>query len=695
MSGRKEGDNSMEIVTIGIDLGTTNTLACYMKKGKPTLFRFSGKSMLDSMLYVNEDGTHLLGNEARVRGEMDPDHLIRSSKTYMGDPAQKWELRGDTLTPTDVAAEILARVKETVLKKLKKDAADATVQAVITVPAYFSGKQKTETKRAGERAGLTVLRIISEPMAAAVAAGRSKELNGKILVVDIGGGTFDLSILAADPQAEDYKAIATDGDHHLGGDDFDRLLYAYFLERLGENTGIDFSSCASSGLEASAYASLRGRLLSEVEKTKEALSESTEAEVSIANLFPYKGGLYTFDIIIDRDQFDEICAKVYEKITGRLKNFLERQSFRVDEIENVVLAGGSCYIPHIRTAVEHIVKQQADTELDLEKLVVIGACIVADHEAGGLTAKGGFQDIISHSMGVGVINPDGKYVLSKILMQGVSYPCEHTRTYTTSFDNQTVIDINIYEAGSDAEEIEDVERHELYGGMILDGIRPAPKGKTSIDVTFSYDKNQTLKVTAQEQGTNVRKQILIRENEKVAVKPRQMPVDFILLLDNSGSMDGAPLKEAKKACRALVNEVIDLSSHRLGIISFESHAALICPLGTKKKEMCRKIDEITAAGGTYMLKAFREAEKALDGSTNTQVIIMVSDGEPFDPDETLMKTLALRERGVRIIAIGVGNSINKDFLKMLAGDGLYYTINNMNELEGTFRTAIPAIMEKI
>lgn len=685
----------METVTIGIDLGTTNTLACYMKKGKPTLFRFSGKSMLDSMLYVNEDGTHLLGNEARVRGEMDPDHLIRSSKTYIGDPDQKWELRGDILTPTDVAAEILAKVKETVLKKLKKDPADTMVQAVITVPAYFSGKQKTETKRAGECAGLTVLRIISEPMAAAVAAGRSKELNGKILVVDIGGGTFDLSILAADPQAEDYKAIATDGDHHLGGDDFDRLLYEYFMERLGENTGLDFSSCASSGLEASAYASLRGRLLSEVEKTKEELSESTESEVSIANLFPYKGGLYTFDIIIDRDQFDEICAKVYEKITGRLKNFLERQSFRIDEIDNVVLAGGSCYIPHIRTAVEHIVNRQVDTELDLEKLVVIGACIVADHEAGGLTAKGGFQDIISHSMGVGVTNPDGKSVLSKILIQGDPYPCEHTRTYTTTVDNQTVIEINIYEAGSDAEAIEDVERHELYGAMSLDGIRPAPKGQTSIDVTFSYDKNQTLKVTAQEQGTNVRRQILIRENEKVVVKPRQMPVDFILLLDNSGSMSGTPMEEAKKACRVLVNEVIDLSTNRLGIISFETNPALICPIGTKKMDMCEQIDKIKTGGGTHMEKAFREAEKELADSTNVKVIIVVSDGEPLDQREALRKAAELRERGIRIIAIGVGNSINKKVLEKLVGDGLYYTINNMNELEGTFRTAIPAIMEKI
>ena len=684
----------METVTVGIDLGTTNTLACYMKKGKPTLFKFDGEKMLPSMLYVETDGGITIGHEARIKGEGDPDNLIRSSKTFMGAPDKKWQQRGKSLNPTDVATEILRRVKATVLKKLRKDG-DTIVKAVITVPAYFSGKQKTETKKAGEQAGLEVLRIITEPMAAAVAAGRTKELNGKLLVVDIGGGTYDLSILEADPQAEEYKAIDTDGDHHLGGDDFDQLLYNYFLDRLGEKTGMDFSSLAASGLSESDYGSLRGRLYAVVESTKKALSESTEKEVSVTNLFPYKGSPYTFDIVIDRDQFDNICDGLYDKVTNRLKDFLGRQSFSIKDIDSVILAGGSCYIPRIREDVEKIVEKQVDTELSLDTLVVIGACIVADHEASGIEAKGGFQDIISHSMGVGIIDEEGNYVLSKILEKGKSYPCEYTKPYTTSIDNQTAVDINIYEAGADAEDIADIESHDLYGSMTLDGIRPALKGTPCINVTFSYDKNQTLKVTAEDQDTHVRKQILIRENEKVAIKPRQMPVDFVLLLDTSGSMEGTPMKEAKKACYALANEIIDLSVHRLALVPFANHARLAYPLGNNREDLGNRIKCISADGGTNMLPAFCEAENALKGSTNSKVIIMVSDGQPFDPDETLMKAENLEKRGMKIIAIGVGNNINKNFLRDLAGSGLYYTISNMNELEDTFRTAIPAIMEKM
>lgn len=684
----------MDTVTIGIDLGTTNTLACYMRKGKPTLFKFDGEKMLPSMLYVETDGNLTIGHEAKVKGEGDPDNLIRSSKTFMGNPDKKWEQRGKSLNPTDVATEILRQVKSTVLKKLKKDD-DTIIKAVITVPAYFSGKQKTETKKAGERAGLEVLRIITEPMAAAVAAGRTKELNGKLLVVDIGGGTYDLSILEADPQAEEYKAIDTDGDHHLGGDNFDRLLYNYFLDRLGEKTGMDFSSLAASGLSANDYGSLKGRLYAVVENTKKALSESTEREVSITNLFPYKGSPYTFDIVIDRDQFDDICESLYDKVISRLKDFLSRQSFAISDIGNVILAGGSCYIPRIREEVEKIVNQQVDTELSLDTLVVIGACIVAEHEASGIEAKGGFQDIISHSMGVGIIDENGNYILSKILEKGKPYPCEYTRPYTTSIDNQTAVYINIYEAGSDAEDIADIESHDLYGSMTLDGIRPAPKNVPCINVTFSYDKNQTLKVTAEDMDTHTRKQILIRENEKVAIKPRQMPVDFVLLLDTSGSMKGVPMREAKKACYALVNEIIDLSVHRLGLIPFDNHARLSYPLGNNRNDLCNRIKIMSADGGTYMLPAFREAEKALNNSSNNKVIIMVSDGQPFDPNETLFKAKALENRGTKIIAIGVGNNINKSFLRDLAGSGLYYTIKNMNELEDTFRTAIPAIMEKI
>ena len=174
-----------------------------------------------------------------------------------------------------------------------------------------------------------------------------------------------------------------------------------------------------------------------------------------------------------------------------------------------------------------------------------------------------------------------------------------------------------------------------------------------------------------------------------------MPVDFMLLLDTSGSMDGMPLKEAKKACNALVNEIIDFSVHRLGIVAFETQSNLVYPLGNDRQLMNANIERISAGGGTNMRSAFLVAEKELSGGTNAKVIIMVSDGEPFDPDETMRKVSSLRNKGVRIITIGVGNRVNKAFLKQLAGDGLYYTINNMNELEGIFRTAIPAIMEKM
>ena len=686
----------METVTIGIDLGTTNTLACYMRKGKPTLFKFDGEKMLPSRLYIEPDGTFTIGHVANVKGEGDPDNLIRSSKTFMGDPNKKWEQRGKSLTPTDVAVEILRKVKSTVLNKLNKDD-DTVVKAVITVPAYFNGKQKTETKKAGERAGLEVLRIITEPMAAAVAAGRTKELTGKLLVVDIGGGTFDLSILEADPQAEEYTAIDTDGDHHLGGDDFDRLLYDYFLDRLGEKTGMDFSSLEATGLPAGDYGSLRGRLAAVVEGTKKALSESTEKEVSITNLFPYKGVPYTFDIVIDRDQFDEICQSLYDQITTRLRHFLERQPFPVEAIDSVILAGGSCYIPHIREAVESLIGRQADTEMSLDTLVVIGACIVAEHEASGIETKGGFHDIISHSMGVEIVNDDGEHVLSKILVKGEPYPCERTRPYTTSIDNQTAVDINIYEVGSDAEDIADIKRHDLFGTMTLDGIPPAPKKEPEINVTFSYDKNQTLKVTAKDKNSNVHKQILIRENEKVVIKPRQIPVDFMLLLDSSSSMGGNSMIEAKRACKALVDDMIDFSVHRLGLVSFDNFATLLLELSQDRDSMHNKIENIRAGGTTNMIDAFNEADKILRKSTNGKVVIIVSDGHPYPASDkqTLNKAEEVRRHGIRIVAIGVGNGIEYSFLEKLANEGDAYKLNNMNELEDTFRTAIPAIMEKM
>ena len=444
----------MSEIFIGIDLGTTNTLACYLKNGKPDFIRFSGKSLLPSVLYVDEDGSIVIGKNAKKRGAIDPLNVIRSSKTYMADAKKTWKIGGKTFNPTEVATEILKEVKAQTLKKLKCPP-DTTVNAVITVPAYFNGNQKDETKKAGAAAGLKVQQIITEPMAAAVAAVRELELNEKIFVVDLGGGTFDISVLEADQVNHVYRAIDVDGDRKLGGDDFDKIIYDYFIGIIQDDLGLDLSSQKKSGLDHNEYYSMTGRVLDEAEKAKIDLSDSTSVEVDIPNLFYYNGKNYNFNIELTREEFDNICKPIYDKIISRITKFIETSDkFKVSEISTIILAGGSCYIPKVREEVEKIFGKKADSQLDLDTLVAIGACFVAESINGGLAFQP--KDILSHSLGVEVLSPNGKkMILSKILKKGEEYPCEFSKVYTTAQNNQTTVPIYIYEAGDDAEDVEE------------------------------------------------------------------------------------------------------------------------------------------------------------------------------------------------------------------------------------------------
>ena len=378
----------METVTIGIDLGATNTFACYMKKGKPTLCNFYGDidgEKMPSLVYVEKDGSLTIGCAAESNGYVNPDHLIRFSPTYMGDPSKHYVMRGKSLTPTDVAAEILCHVKTRLTNRLRKSDNDTAVKAVIAVPEYFSGIQEAEMKKAGECAGIEVVRIITEPMAAAVAAGWTKELKGKLLVVYIDDGSFSLSILEADPPAENYKVIDTAVDRSLGGDDFDRTLCDYFLERLGEKTGMDFSTPDACGLDEIEYNILRWyHLKREAERTLTYMgdfSELTEWEVCIPSLFTYKGSPYDFEIVVDREQLDEIFQSIYQKISVKLENFLQKSLFSIDMIDSVIVVGDSRYISHICAGAETLAHQQEVTQLDLTAFAV-GACIAGEHESG-------------------------------------------------------------------------------------------------------------------------------------------------------------------------------------------------------------------------------------------------------------------------------------------------------------------------
>ena len=528
----------MNEIFVGIDLGTTNTLACYLKRGRPNFIRFAGSGeMLPSVLYVDEEKNIFVGEKAKKRGVIDPLNVIRSSKTYMADFGKTWTVHEKTFTPTQVAAEILSEVKRQIIKKLHCDD-DTKISAVITVPAYFTANQKDETKKAGVDAGFNVLQIITEPMAAAVAVVHELGLDEKIFVVDLGGGTFDISVLQADQANHTYRALDIDGDRKLGGDDFDALIYEYFIELIQRDTKLDLSEQEISGLDYNEYYSMTGRVREAAEDAKIALSEQETYTADLMNLFTYRGKTYDFTVDFTREKFNEICQPLFEKVTSRIKKFIANSDkFTLDEIGTVILAGGSCHIPKVKSDVEKIFGKRTDTQLDLGTLVAVGACFVAQTFSGVKTElepseklepaenqvaqtenqdvpaeTEKFEDIISHSLGVEVLAPDGiSRVLSKIIFKGDVYPCEKTKLYTTTMDNQTTIPIYIYEAGSDCENIADIDAHEYYGDLLLEIEDSAPAGVPVINVTFSYDKSGTLEVTARDETSGVNKTVTIKK----------------------------------------------------------------------------------------------------------------------------------------------------------------------------------------
>lgn len=686
----------MEKIRIGIDLGTTNTLACYMKGSKPDIIKFPGSgNMLPSVLYLEEDGSILIGGNARRKGIYDPLNCIRSSKTEMGNFDKIWTLRGKKFTPTDVATEILKEVKKKVIKKTKAES-DTTIEAVITVPAYFTSNQIDETKKAGEQAGLTVLGIVTEPRAAAIA--NIKELGieeQKIFVVDLGGGTFDISVLEANKMQ--YTTLAVDGDRKLGGDDFDHELFLYIKGFIEDDLGLDLENQEVSGLSYNEYYSMIGRIQEAACEAKKELSDVEEYEVSIPNLFPYKNRMYSLELVISREKFYELCEELFEKVKNRIdKVFQETPGLEIMDIDSVILAGGSCYIPKIKEDIEEIFEKSADTTMDRSTMVVVGACFIADTWD---DLSGGEGDIISHSLGVEVLRNDGKLVLSKLLKRGEVYPCSRRKLFTTTFDNQESVPITIYEAGSDKEDVEEIEAvgfnnqkmmvHDLYGSFELTGIQKAPKGVPQIEVTFEYDRSRLLTVTAEDKVTGAKEKLVVTKGMRAITPVYVAPVDFELLIDTSGSMRGEPIKQAKLAAVMLINEIIDLDVHRLGIIGFGQRVVEISPLSKDKINLTLSIDHLDTYGGTSMDEAISMGKFVLENSKNRKVLMIVTDGAPNSRTSTTRAANAAIEKGIDIITIAAGSDADRYYLSGLASEKKYaFSIRNMGQLAKMFETAV-------
>ena len=477
---------------IGIDLGTTNSCVAVMEGGKPVVIPNSeGDRTTPSVVAFTKTGERLVGKPAKRQAVANADRTISSIKRHMGTD-YKVMIDGKSYTPQEISAMIL--------QKLKGDAeaylGEKVTEAVITVPAYFNDAQRQATKDAGKIAGLDVKRIINEPTAAALAYGLDNEKEQKIIVYDLGGGTFDVSILEIGDGV--IEVLATNGDTHLGGDDFDKKIADWMIEEFKKQTGVDLSKDTMA----------MQRLIEAAENAKKELSTATTTDINLPFITATAAGPQHLNMTLSRAKFDELTSDLIERTQIPVQNAMRDAGITNADLGKVLLVGGSTRMPSAQEKVKQLTGHEPSKTLNPDECVAIGACI----QGGKLAGDAGAGDVLLLDvtpLSLSIETMGG--IATKLIERNTTIPTRKSQIFSTAEDNQSAVDIHVVQG-----ERQFARDNKTLGQFRLDGILPARRGVPQIEVTFDIDANGIVNVSAKDLGTGKEQHITITSGSNMS-----------------------------------------------------------------------------------------------------------------------------------------------------------------------------------